>query len=253
MTNISELYLTTQDGTQIAINHHKTGHDAVLIIAHGWFMTKDSKCFSEIANAFSENFDVIVLDFRGHGQSSGVYTFTTKEPQDMKAVVNYAKTQYKKVYLMGFSLGGALVLIHGALEKDVDKIVAVSAPFCFRKIQNQIWKKEAWLQTLKKFEFKRWISVRPSPIVRKKISAGDVVNKIEVPTLFIAGEFDPTVHSWHTKCLYKKAKCEKHFELFKKCYHAEDIFFQEQEKFITICTNWLFSEKFQAAEKSICS
>ena len=138
---MEELFLVTPDGVKIAINHHKTGHDKVLIIAHGWFMTKDSGYFSDMANVFSKNFDVISMDFRGHGRSSGVYTFTSKEPQDVKAVVDYAKLHYKTIYMIGFSLGGALVLIHSALEKDVDKVIAVSAPHSFIKIENHMWKK----------------------------------------------------------------------------------------------------------------
>ena len=37
---------------------------------------------------------------------------------------------------MGFLLGGALVILHGALVGDVDKIIAVSAPSDFDKIEN---------------------------------------------------------------------------------------------------------------------
>lgn len=240
--NIKKLYLKTEDGTTIAINHHKTRHDAVLIIAHGWFMTKDSKYFSDMARVFSKNFDVISMDFRGHGESSGFYTFTSKEPQDMKVVVDYAKTQYSKVYLIGFSLGGALVVIHSALEKDVDKVIAVSAPYNFKKIENHMWRKEAWWHSIKKFEFWRSISVRPSLIIGKKISPINVVNKIEVPTLFIAGEHDKTVFPWHTESLFRKAKCKKRYELFENCCHAEDLFLQDREKFINVCTNWLIDK-----------
>lgn len=239
MPKVKKVFLKTSDGVKIAINHHKTGHDEVLIIAHGWFMTKDSKYFSDMAKVFEQNFDVISMDFRGHGKSSGAYTFTSKEPMDMKAVVDYAKRYYKKIYLIGFSLGGALVLIHSALEKDVHKVIAVSAPYNFKKIENQMWRKEAWSHSLRKFEFIRWITVRPSPIIGKKISPINIVNKIEVPTLFIAGEHDKTVFPWHTECLYKKAKCKKHYELFKDCCHAEDLFYQDREKFISICKNWL--------------
>ena len=237
--NIKKLFLKTQDGVNIAINHHITKHDAVLIIAHGWFMTKDSSYFTDMANVFSENFDVISMDFRGHGHSSGFYTFTSKEPQDLKAVVNYAKKHYKKIYLIGFSLGGALAVIHSAIEKDVDKVIAVSAPHSFIKIENQMWRKEAWWHSFKKFEFIRWITVRPSLIIGKKIRPIDVVDKIDVPTLFIAGKQDATVHAWHTKSLYRIAKCKKHFELFKDCCHAEDLFFQERERFVKVCKDWL--------------
>lgn len=243
INNIEKINLKTKDGVKIAINHHRTGHDSVLIIAHGWFMTKDSKCFTDMANVFSENFDIISMDFRGHGKSSGFYTFTSKEPLDVKTVVNYAKKHYKKIYLLGFSLGGALVLIHSAIEKDVDKVIAVSAPYNFKKIENHMWRKEAWGHSFRKFELIRWLTVRPSLIIGKKISPINIVNKIEVPTLFIAGECDKTVYPWHTKSLYGKAKCEKHFEFFENCCHAEDLFFQQRERFIDTCTNWLCNEQ----------
>lgn len=247
----NEIFLKTEDKVKIAINHHITGHDEVLIIAHGWFMTKDSSYFRDMANVFSRNFDVISMDFRGHGKSSGFYTFTSKEPLDMKAVVDYAKSQYKKVYLLGFSLGGALVIIHSALEKDVNKVIAVSAPHSFIKIENQMWRKEAWRETLKKFELLRWLTVRPSLIIGKKIRPIDVVDKIEVPTLFIAGENDPTVHAWHSLSLYKQAKCEKQFELFEKCNHAEDLFRQDRKRFIHTCTKWLQTQNEETRMETV--
>ena len=249
-TNSKELFLKAQDGVKIAINHYKTGHDEVLIIAHGWFMTKDSSYFTDMAKVFSRNHDVISLDFRGHGKSSGAYTFTSKEPMDLKVVVDYAKKHYSKVYLMGFSLGGALVLIHSALEKNVEKVIAVSAPHSFIKIENQMWRKEAWSHSLRKFEFIRWITVRPSLVIGKKIRPIDIVDKVEIPTLFIAGERDVTVHAWHTKSLYNKAKCMKHFELFENCCHAEDLFYQERDRFIQVCTGWL-SDKSNVKQDSV--
>ena len=241
-TKIKEIFLKTSDEVEIAVNKYDTGHDEVLIIAHGWFMTKDSSYFRDMSEVFSKDYDVITMDFRGHGESGGYYTFTSKEPMDMKAVVDYAKTQYSKIYLMGFSLGGALVLIHSAIEKDVDKVIAVSAPHSFIKIENQMWKKEAWSHSLRKFEFKRSITIRPSLIIGEKIRPIDIVGKVEVPTLFIAGKKDATVRAWHSKSLFRVAKCKKQFELFENCCHAEDLFFQERKKFVQLCTNWL-SEK----------
>lgn len=235
---MQEIFLKTPDNIKIAINHHKNSHDEVLIMAHGWFMTKDSKPFAKMAEIFCEDFDVISLDFRGHGRSKGFYTFSARERIDLKTVINYAKKQYKKIYLMGFSLGGALVIVQGAV-KNVDKIIAVSPPSDFNKIENQMWKKEAWVPTLKKFEPKRWFSIRPSLIIRPKVKPIDMVDKIVASTLFIAGELDPTVHPWHTKALFDKAKCKKQFELFKGCLHSEDLFLQEEEKFVTLCKEWL--------------
>jgi len=43
--------------------------------------------------------------------------------------------------------------------------------------------------------------------------------------------------------LYRRAKCDKHFELFQDCNHAEDIFIKERKKFINLCTDWLNEDK----------
>lgn len=242
LADTREIFLETQHGIKIALDHYKRGHDEVVILAHGWFISKDYKLFFDMSNIFSQNFDVIKMNFRGHGKSSGFYTFTSKEPQDLKSVVDYAKKhQYKKIYLIGFSLGAALVLIHSAKEKDVDKVIAVSPPHSFRKIENEMWRKDTWISYLGKFDPKRFFSVRPSPIIQKKTKPIDIVDKIEAPTLFIAGERDTIIRSWHTESLFEKANCKKHYELFKNCHHAEDLFLQNREKFLNVCQNWLLN------------
>ncbi|MBQ8887344.1 MAG: alpha/beta fold hydrolase [Candidatus Gastranaerophilales bacterium] len=236
-----EKKLKTKDGVIIAVNHYQNNYDSVIIIAPGWFMTKDSKAFTEISKAFSKYSDVLAMDFRGHGNSTGFYTFTSKEINDISTVIEYAKEKYKKIYLVGFSLGGAIVLIAGSKFKFVEKIIAVSAPTSFEKIENHIWKKEAWFPTLQKCELKRWFSIRPSlNLICKKIKPIDIIEKVTCPTLFLAGEKDPTVCSWHTEELYKKAVCKKGYELFKEGCHAEDLFIQDKEKFLKLCIDWLF-------------
>lgn len=237
---MEEIKLETQDGVKIALNHYKNGFKSVVILAPGWFMTKDSKSFIEMSEVFSKESDVLAMDFRGHGKSDGFYTFTSKEINDISVVVEFAKKYYEKIYLVGFSLGGAIVLIAGATFNYIDKIIAVSAPTCFEKIENQMWKPEAWIPTFQKCELKRWFSIRPSLKICKKIKPIDIVEKIKCPTLFLAGEKDPTVYSWHTEALYKKAVCEKEYKLFENCCHAEDLFIQDREKFVKICTDWLF-------------
>lgn len=236
---MQEKFLLTNDKVKIAINHYESGHKAVLIIIPGWFMTKDSKAFSSISLAFLKEFDVICMDCRGHGRSGGFYTFTAKEIADVEAVVNFARSKYNQVYLAGFSLGGALAIIHGAFKNDVDKIIAVSAPSDFKRIENYMWHPNAWIPTLQKFEPARWLSVRPSLIPHKKLKPVDVVADIKVPVLFMAGGRDVTVKPWHTKLLFEKAECEKKFELFKNSIHAEDLFIDNQKRFIEVIYAWL--------------
>lgn len=236
---MKEIFCKTIDNVKIALNWYNLGQSSVLILCPGWFMTKDSKAFKEMAECFNNYFDVISMDFRGHGKSSGFYTFSSKETNDLETVVNFAKMHYKKVFLAGFSLGGGLVLIHGALQNNVDKIIAVSPPHSFEKIENQMWHKNAWLPTFKKFEPARWCSIRPSLLIHKKIKPIDIVNKISAPTLFIAGKKDKTVFPWHTEILFEHAVCDKKLEIFDDSIHAEDLFLDDKERFINLCVDWL--------------
>lgn len=234
------LTLKTKDKIDIAINYYSNGHDEIVIVAPGWCMTKDSNAFCEISEMFAKNFDVISFDFRGHGKSGGMFTFTAKELMDIDAVIRFVrKSKYKKIFLAGFSLGAAMSIIYASKSRYIDKVIAVSAPTEFDKIENQMWKKEAWGETFKKFELDRFASIRPYPIPLKKINPIDVVGKIKVPTLFIAGEKDPTVHPWHTKNLYEKATCPKEYKEYKDGCHAEDLFLHYQEDFSKLCTDWL--------------
>ena len=237
---MKEILLKTKDNVKIAINHYQQGFDGVVIVAPGWCMTKDSDAFKRIAQMFSEQFDVLSFDFRGHGKSGGWFTFTAKELLDLDAVVKFAKAKnYKKIYLAGFSLGAGTSLIYASKNKDINSVIAVSAPADFGKIENQMWKKEAWSETFKKFELNRFLSIRPYPIPLKKIKPIDIIDKIECPVLFLAGEKDPTVHSWHTKDLYDKALCKKEFKLFENGCHAEDLYLHFEGEFKQICFDWL--------------
>lgn len=237
-----EIILKTSDKVNIAANYYKHRRDKVVIIAPGWCMTKDSKAFQQIAEFFAKDFDVISFDFRGHGKSEGLYTFTAREIMDMDTVIRFArKNRYDKIYLAGFSLGAALSLIYASKSRFIDKVIAVSAPSDFSKIENEMWKKEAWGETFKKFEFDRFASIRPYPLPLKKTKPIDIVEKINCPTLFIAGEKDPTVHAWHTEELYKKAKCIKQYKMFENGYHAEDLFLHFEKEFCELCINWLIS------------
>jgi len=60
----------------------------------------------------------------------------------MDAVIRFSrKNQYKKIYLAGFSLGAAVSLIYASKSRFIDKIITVSAPSDFYKIENQMYKK----------------------------------------------------------------------------------------------------------------
>lgn len=237
---MQEFLLETEDNVKIAVNGYFSSKDEVVIVAPGWCMTKDSASFRQISEMFVSGYDVLALDFRGHGKSGGFFTFASKELLDLDAVVKYAKEKgYSKIHLAGFSLGAGLALIYAAQNNNIDKVIAVSPYTDFSKIENHMWKKEAWAETFKKFELMRFLSVRPDIIPRKKIKPVDIIKAVKAPVLFVAGRKDPTVCPWHTEELYNKAECEKEFKLYNDGIHAEDLFLYFREDFSKMCLDWL--------------
>ncbi|MEI8390748.1 MAG: alpha/beta fold hydrolase [bacterium] len=238
--NFTEIFLETEDNTSIAINHYDSKRDSVIIIAHGWYMCKDSKYFKAISEDFFLNHDVITMDFRGHGKSSGLYTFSAKEPEDLKTVVNYAKQRYSKIGLIGFSLGAAISIIHTAKYNDIDSLIAVSSPVSFDKIESRFFKKEAVIPTIEKFELFRSLSVRPGNILLNKVNPLDVVQEIvSAPVLFISGAKDPTIYPWHSQELYNKSCEKKALSIFEDDFHAEDLYINSRERFMSECNSWM--------------
>lgn len=237
---MEEIEILTDDNVIIAANGYFSKKDEVVIVAPGWCMTKDSDAFKQISEMFYSDFDVICFDFRGHGKSSGFFTFTSKELKDLDAVVNFTRKRgYSKIYLAGFSLGAGLALIYAAQNSNVDKVIAVSPYSDFSKIENHMWKKEAWGETFKKFELMRFLSIRPDIIPHKKIKPIDIIKEVKTPTFFVAGRNDPTVYSWHTEHLYNKAVCTKEYKLYENGFHAEDLYLHYKDDFAGRCIKWL--------------
>lgn len=236
----NEKYVTAADGEKIAIEEYKTGHDEVIIIAPGWFMCKSSLPFAEMAQDFSKEFDVISMDFRGHCKSSGRFTFTSREYYDLNAVIEYARKKYKKVYVAGFSLGSATAVITQYKYRNADKLILVSPPVDFDRIENSVWKKEAYIPTLQKFEIKTWTGILPGELWLDKIKPIEVIGEISpTPVLMIAGIKDPTIKVWHTERLFREAKEPKKLIIFGDSIHAEDIYLKDKKRFIDTCTKWL--------------
>jgi len=232
----------TKDNVNIAFNHYEHGCDTVLVIAHGWFMGKDSNAFLQICEDFSKFYDVISFDFRGHCKSSGLYTFGANETNDLEAVVNYAKIKYGKIYLMGFSLGSLVSINYCSSNDCINKLIVVSAPVSFDKIENNVFSPNAFIPTFKKFELKRWTSIRFKLPFAKKPEPVKLVKNINIPIYFIAGENDPIIKCWHNHELFENANNPKKELVVKNGKHAEDIYLENKELFTDTCMHWLNEE-----------
>jgi pimeloyl-ACP methyl ester carboxylesterase len=95
----------------------------VIVMVHG--VTDNGLCWTTLTWKLQENYDVYMLDTRGHGLSD---PFTPSDNKDtlIKDVVEFVRVmKLEKPILMGHSMGGATVIRIGAEYPDLAKAIVV--------------------------------------------------------------------------------------------------------------------------------
>jgi pimeloyl-ACP methyl ester carboxylesterase len=241
---MDEKIVASFDKTKIAFNHFKKeGRNIVIIICHGFSMAKDERTFIRLSRDLFKRFDVIAMDQRGHGNSGGSFSFTSKEHKDIKAIIKYAQRYYQHIHLIGFSLGAASAIIEVAENKNVAGLIAVSAPMSFERIENHFLNKDAFIAGIQKLG-PHTLKLRIGNMFAKKIRPIDVIDKISpIPILIIHGEKDPIVFRHHAQALYKKARQPKELVIIKDGLHAEELFRRAPKDFNNIVINFILALK----------
>lgn len=200
--------LLTSDNIRISYNHYLNGKDRIITIAHGFYTSKNNYLIQRLIGGLVGYFDICAFDFRGHGESGGLFTWTTKEEKDLLSVLKYIKDKgYTKIGLIGFSLGGSISI--NTIVKNsgyVDSLVCISAPSDLRKIDYKLWKLDWENDVFYNFftrEGREGKGVRVGPFWFKKDKPIDNIKRIDIPVFFIHGDKDWVVGSWHSQKMYE--------------------------------------------------
>ncbi len=92
----------------LTLNYHRTGGDKPpLVMCHG--LTDNGLCWTPVAQVLEKNYNVIMYDARGHGESDGLESgYGAKEhAADLAGLIEVLGL--KRPRLMGHSMGGATV------------------------------------------------------------------------------------------------------------------------------------------------
>ncbi len=235
------LDVRTIDGQRIAFDHYQRGHEKVVIIAHGFFNSKDAALLKELGESLDNQYDIIIMDFRGHGQSSGLFYWTSKEYLDLEAVLEFAGKNYDKVGLIGFSLGAATSLIAASRNRAVGSVISVAGPTELNKIEYRFWELSFENDILYNWFGRGKVGkkVWPGPFWHKKHKPIEVVDKIQCPVMYIHGEVDWLIKPWHSEALYKKTTSPKHLAIIKGGPHAEYLVRKNKIEIVGLIKNWL--------------
>ena len=239
--------LKTKDNHKLAYHYYDNNRDKVVVIVHGFYNSKDSELLTHLSEEMAKEYDVFIFDFRGHGKSSGVFTWTAKESQDLKTVLEYLEGKYEKTAVIAFSLGGTISLnVLSENEYKVDSFICVSAPSDCSKIDYKLWKLD-WendvFYSLLTNLGRRGKGARIGAFWLKKQKPIDNVAKLKVPVLYIHGDKDWVVGHWHSEELFKRTTVKKKLEIIQNAPHAEYMLRKYSKQFYDIIHKW-FLETF---------
>lgn len=202
----------TADGVALSGVHRPGPADGevALVVGHGFTHHTRHPATRRVVAAFSRRAAVVALDWRGHGRSAGRSTVGDRELLDLDAAVGWARRAgYERVATVGFSLGAAVALRHGALgEEPTDAVVAVSGPARWYSRESVPMRRLHWLleqphgrATARLLGVRLagpWTEVPPSPV--------EVVSGVAPrPLLLVHFDADPYFSAAHQQALARAA------------------------------------------------
>jgi putative redox protein len=219
------------------------------------------KIYSQLAvTACQSGFVSFVFDFRGVGKSTGKFDYGFAEQHDVKCALNYLASRKEvlgnKLFIVGHSLGGAVLLYAVQNEKRVNGLVLWSVPKNHRYNVKKFIKRTRGKLRLYLFLFSAWIdkvvdvsrlvklevygiSLRPRYVREKlmKLNECEAVSKLEnMPLLIIVGDKDVIVDVDEARQVFLSAREPKDFLIIRG---ADHIYSGKEEELIAQTIKWI--------------
>lgn len=123
----SPLLLRTIDNVTIQGEVLAAGNDRVIIYCHRLMHGGGDEEFERMAAVFLDGYDLIAINFRGHGSSYGASSVGGQEILDLRAAVSYAKhCGYRSVVVVGAGMGGTVGVRAALIFRNIDALVVIS-------------------------------------------------------------------------------------------------------------------------------
>lgn len=229
--NKSDFFIKSKYGYNLSCeliedNKHVNLNDPIkiIVLVHGITWSKYGEV--KYANMFvKKGFKVLIYDHRNHGLSGKVpTTMGYYEKFDLKTVIDWCYNTYGhqiKIGTHGESMGSATVLAHLEIDKRPSFVIAdCGYSDLYELLKHQL--KDRY--NLPGFPFVPLASL----LIRLRagfnihhVSPIKVVEKTEVPILFIHGENDDYVPTYMGKAMYEIKKDKKELFIAPSAAHAE--------------------------------
>lgn len=204
----------------------ETSTNKTVILVHGYASYGSS--MASFAKFYLEelNYNVLMPDCRGHGESEGNYIgFGWHDRKDLLSWINFIIEKNgpnSQIVLHGVSMGGGTVLMTSGetLPSNVKCIISDCSYNSVEGILSYHLKRMFKLPKFPLLPFTSLISKLRAGYFFSEASAVNQVKKSKIPILFIHGSADKFVPTDMIHELYNEASCEKQLLIIDDATHA---------------------------------
>ena len=194
--------------------------------------------FIDLARRLSSDFDVYVIDMRGHGESGGRFTIGARELRDTSCVLDNIKDQYESIGMVGVSIGTMVSLQTAAAYPQVRSLYLVSPMTDLSELDRRWWTADAW-KAFKAWDRNRGKVVRMSNPFLEKVRPIELVPGLdEVSMAFVHGSEDWLIAPRHSREMYRESNSNKELVIIEGAGHADHLMYEEQDFIEEHCENW---------------
>ena len=111
---------------------HENNKKNIVIICHGITGCKNHNFIPLLSNFLEKNnFSILRFDFTGNGDSEGKINDGnyTQEIDDLGKAIDFVKNLgYKKISLIGHSMGGAVSILRTSKDSRINNLISIVSP-----------------------------------------------------------------------------------------------------------------------------
>lgn len=196
----------TSDDVPIAYTWWRRPSAELLLIAPGFWRVRRARENLFLANHYlRRGYDVVALDFRGHGDSGGTYSFGVSEAKDLRAVLDQLVGDgkpYSRFAVLGLSLGGSIAaeaLARGG-SYACRALAMISSPVDLRTLRPKPWRPGAMRQVQLRHAL-RMPRMAAGRLFARKPLAVEMISQLTMPKLIVTAEGDWLVDPSHGRIL----------------------------------------------------
>ncbi|KAL0725606.1 hypothetical protein Bca4012_040205 [Brassica carinata] len=204
---------------------------ALIFFCHGYAIDC-STTFKDVASKFAkEGFGVYGIEYEGHGRSGGLEVYI----DDFDLLIDDVYSHFSKIsemgdntkkkkFLMGESMGGAVVLLLHRKKPGFWDGAILIAPMCKRQIAEEMKppKTVISMMNLVIHLIPSWKSILPGPdIINLAIKLPHKRQEVTMPFIVLHGEDDKVTDKEASKLLYEVASSnDKTLKLYPEMWHS---------------------------------